>query len=90
MLEVGGVAAKNVVASCKTFRIVFKKKCALASRNNHSGGCFSSVVGSHCPGCARSLGSIHGGVGIGQGERFDFWERKCLLYSVWAFQSGNK
>ena len=66
------------------------KKWALASRGNHSGGCFSSVVGRRCPGCARSLGSIHGGVRVRQGERFDFWEGKFLLYSVWAFQSGNK
>lgn len=29
MLEVGGVATKNVVASCKTFRIVFKKNVRL-------------------------------------------------------------
>ena len=91
MIEVGGVAAKDVVASYKTFRMVLKKKRTVASSGNHSGGCFSPVVGRCCLGRARSFGSIHGGAGVKQCQWFDFWRWKIFrLCGACARGSGNE
>ena len=80
MIEVGGVAAKDVVASYKTFRMVLKKDWR-----------FSPMVGRCCPGRARSFGSIHGGAGVGQGEWSDFWRWKIFRrYGSCALGSGNE